>query len=353
MKKLCIFPYSHDFDTIQKYSSSLRNSEIAGFSSINEDAVFLRDKSRYSKDIESILEKSDELLLLNNDRNLKLETYMKRIDRACARNKTVRMSRKLYSQLKTYYSALPYEFFSCEPKLDETDAMPYRKEALYSLPIPVISVLGLGRNCDKFETLLLLNECLTEQGYRTASICQNDLGSLFGMFTFPAFLSNPRYTFEEKIYGLNRYIYRVYAEEKPDVLLIGFPGGIAPLSENEYHHFSELPIIISNAISVDFGILNIYALQQFNNKALENMRDCCWYKYNIPIEAFCLSRQIYEYDLNQKRYKYYFMDEDYLCKYMPSLGGPGFTVANLTEPEKAKKILLHAIESLGQNPKAL
>lgn len=237
--------------------------------------------------------------------------------------------------------------------MDEDNAMPFLKGALYSIPIPVIAILGLGSNCDKFETLLLLDECLAEQGYRTETICQNDLGSLFGMFTLPSFLYNEAYTFEEKVYGFNRYVYSVYAERKPDVLLIGFPGGIAPFSENENHHFSELPIILSNAISVDFGILNVYPLQQFSNKALQKMRDCCWYKYNIPIEAFCITRQIYEYDLNQKRYKYYFMDEDYLHRYMPALGGPGFTVANLIEPDKAKKILTDAIESLSQNPMSL
>lgn len=99
MKKICIFPYNHDFDTIQKYSGRLKGYSIHGLCSFHEDDIILREKFSktgisYSNDVESPLEKSDELLLLNNDRNLKLDAYIKRINVALKKEKSVRMSKK-------------------------------------------------------------------------------------------------------------------------------------------------------------------------------------------------------------------------------------------------------------------
>ena len=91
------------------------------------------------------------------------------------------------------------------------------------------------------------------------TISANILGEFLGMETLPLFLYSKEISFSEKIKFLNLWIYNKYMEVDPDVILIECPSGILKFSEYEDNFYGEIPMIISNAVEVDVGIVSLYA----------------------------------------------------------------------------------------------
>ena len=69
------------------------------------------------------------------------------------------------------------------------------------------------------------------------------------------------------------------------------------------NHFSEIPLVISNALESDIGILNTYVPFQVNQEQYKYLKEYCDYKYGIPIEALCMARQKVEYDTESQQYQ--------------------------------------------------
>lgn len=309
MNNIGLFPITYDLLTLLKYKNILSDYSIKSICSFKEDR-YLREISQeeheilVSSDIEETMKKVDKIILLDNAENFLLNKYRSVVEWAGKNNKSVILSRKLYNQLQIPSNLGTFLFE--EKNIENTDNTLFQ---MYENPLPVIAVCGMGENCSKFETTLLCLNIFKERGYKLLLIGANILLTLFGGHPLPYFLFDNSLSLEVKIYKFNRYIYMLQKESDYDAILIEIPGGIVPIGNFDHNHFSEIPLVISNALKIDIGFLNTYAPFEKSDKS-KHYKNMCAYKYDIPLEMIFMSRQKVEYDPYQQKVEYLNMDEE-------------------------------------------
>lgn len=156
------------------------------------------------------------------------------------------------------------------------------------IPVPVIFIMGTGPNCNKFEVQLALRRYFLKKGYRVAQVGSKRQAYFFGFRSLPDMFFQNTLTIREKIVGLNRFFYQKYLREKPEVMIIGVPGGIMPLSPVRFEELGEMAYLISQAITPDVSILCTYSVD-LSQDYLEKMKMICKYRLNAPISYMVLS----------------------------------------------------------------
>ena len=169
------------------------------------------------------------------------------------------------------------------------------------------------------------------------------------MDLLPEFIYDPNLSFEKKIYSFNHHVYSVFKEKRPDLIVIGVPGGIAPLNNNVHNHFCEIPLIISSALQIDSGILNLYLYNEYPEELFGNFMDYCIRKYRIPIDAFCITPHFILYNDESKRQDWSHYDEKSANQILPELSYPGFDTFYLGDYEMKNHMMEKIIDSLEEN----
>ncbi len=259
MKYLSAFPYTNDLEILLRNKDMFCDYELKEVISYIEDKTILRRVANENDINTSICFMSETsainaLLLLDNSRNLNFDVYLENYNYAIKHNIELVCSKKLFSQLT---SINPCNNISLLEK-HYTPSAQYYTNKLMSIETPIISVLGLGEHCGKFETQILVNGVLKKRGFKALSLCTNELGTLFGMYSLPKFLFGNTYSFQDKILMFNNFVYDLCKKYEPDVLVLGFPGGITSFEEGLHNYFAEIPLVMSNAIVSDVGILCSY-----------------------------------------------------------------------------------------------
>lgn len=284
MDKATVFPITHDFLSLINYIELVRDYQIIAVNSFKEDGLLYNIKKEYpnwvvTSNVKKSLEGSGTLILFDNEKRYKIDKYQEMIAEAKIRRINILASDSLKKELKCK------SIESLDKRMEENK----ENEEWEKIPVPAISVLGLGENCSKFESLLLLMSVVEKRGYKSLTIASNPLISLCGGYVWPEYLYQNNISLEKKIYKLNYDLGELVRREKPEVLLVEIPGGIMPLGKNEKNHFSEVPLVISNALDIDAGILNMYVPFQKDMGQLDYIKDYCDYKYGIPIETYTVN----------------------------------------------------------------
>ena len=127
-----------------------------------------------------------------------------------------------------------------------------------NITIPVITVMGIGENCSKFETQLFLRRLFLDAGFRVSQIGSRKCCELLGFHSFPDFMFERKYNEIEKITAFNNFVYEIQQNEKTDILILGIPGGIMPYDEKHDNHYGITCFEVFSALRTDFNILNIW-----------------------------------------------------------------------------------------------
>lgn len=171
----------------------------------------------------------------------------------------------------------------------EIDLKGYRN--LQDISVPVIIILGTGKGCGKFNTQLMVSEMFIRAGYRVAQIASKEYSSLFGISPFPSFMFDESKSSLEKIQKLNQFAVDLIDQKNAEVLIVGVPGGIMPISKFEFNEFGELAYLISHAIPSDIGILNVY-YQECNTQIIKTLIEICKFRFNIKIKIVAVSNKV-------------------------------------------------------------
>lgn len=167
--------------------------------------------------------------------------------------------------------------------------------SIEDIPAPIILVLGSGERCCKFDVQMELREALLESGYVLTQIGTKNYCEFFGFHSFPDFmLGNSDYTEREKIIGFNKYVKMLYMQEKPDVIIIGVPGGVFPFDDYFDNNFGITNFYVSNAIAPDYIIFNslyVDALSEY----LETVKMHLNNKYSYEIDQIFVSNYALNY----------------------------------------------------------
>ena len=355
MKKIVIFPYHPDIETLLQWLGELKDVSLYGVCSFKEDSIMtdrINAVLHNSRQMEEIMDQGDVLLILDNYRDLRNDKYYEVIGKAVELGKEVWIMPQIAKELSLDCYKGKYQILQKKPRLDIEQPVMYF-DRKYPIDVPVIAVAGAGKNSGKFEAQLLINTYLEKEGYKSTWVSSNDLGCIFNSYSTPDFLYRDNYSFEKKIIQYNHFIHNLITLEEPDVLLIGIPEGIAAFEVKETNHFSEYPLVIGNAVSIDSAALCMYYMNVNNRSAVKEICDFANTRFSIPVDVFYIGRNTFEEDEVKNELTFSFLDEGYLERHYTTKDSVDDSIYCLWKKDAANASVKRIIEKLQSNIDAL
>lgn len=156
------------------------------------------------------------------------------------------------------------------------------------ISVPIITVMGIGENCSKFETQLIIRRLLLDEGYKVSQIGSRQGCELLGFYSFPQFMFIKDYNEVEKIDNFYDFVIDIQNKENPDIIIIGIPGAIMPLNEKHSMNYGITAFEIFHAIKSDFNILNLWC-DFYNDEFIEKISNVLEYKLHTLLDCVCMS----------------------------------------------------------------
>lgn len=292
MKKIVIYPYdiSNLYLILQSsiaaciapkgwgYDQEDAGEKIGVFTGINVDHNF-----------DEAIKCADTLLLAESIFPVPNEDIIEKVDESLRNKKKVIIIRKLDVQLEKELAGKADEnlviYRGNEIDIKTVSALEAdNTNTIEDVPVPIILVIGAGERCSKFDVQLELRNTFLKHGFNVSQIGSKQHCELFGFHSFPQFmLDGSSYNENEKIIGFNQYIQKIYRTEKPDVFVIGVPGGVLPYDSEFHNSFGITNILVANAISPDYVIYNslyVDSLSEYLKELIMQLKN----KYNYEID---------------------------------------------------------------------
>ena len=301
MKKLMIFPETKICSVLVNYRDMLKNYCVESVCSFKEDFLEESEKCPVSRTYdENIAMKNADAVLLLKEYGMQMEKYQRICDKAGKLGKEIIIESTLLGSLNIDSQS--------NVRVQEVNEGAQYSQKLKKIPVPVITIWGMGENCDKFQFQLEVKRQLSQYKYKTEYLCSNSMGTFFGMNTLPTFLFDENMGLQKKILKFNQHVFEIYKEHKPEIIVIGVPGGSMALSEKVYNCFSEIPYIISQAVKSDIGIMGLYNNCGRQKENLQELSTRMWFKYDVTIDFFYLSKQGIQYNAETEKIDWIFFD---------------------------------------------
>ncbi|MDE7423850.1 MAG: TIGR04066 family peptide maturation system protein [Lachnospiraceae bacterium] len=298
MNRIAVFPYDDNFYPFLKYSPNMIGFEISkvfsirGWGYVGEKIFDVLDTTSRNILVEDISEKMNveefDIFLLAEPEHYIDENYIVQIiDRMAQMNKIIwifkRMSDELIAKINTIceHNNVKVQFFSREIEDEDFDG----EEILYDISTPIITVAGMGEKTNKMELQINLAISLQKDKYKVVWVSSRNEAVLYNGQTFPAFMYADGVSEKKKILMYNHYLKWIEQSEKPDVILIGIPGGIMPDSKKQVGYFGITSYEILNAVNPDYFILSLYG-NSLGKNYLDELRNVMKYKFNVEVDSF-------------------------------------------------------------------
>lgn len=178
---------------------------------------------------------------------------------------------------------------------------------IIDIQTPVVAVISTAEDCSKFQCQLGLVDILQQKGFRVSYISSKSYGELLGFHSFPSKILSHMWDFDSKIKYINAYMSHIEKLEKPDIFLIGIPGGVLPVDEENLNGYGLLHVLISSAINIDFLITN-YPCSEFTKDYMKYSYQVVERKMGVSPDVLCLSN----ISINQASYiqQHYIFEKD-------------------------------------------
>lgn len=161
------------------------------------------------------------------------------------------------------------------------------EKRLFQFDTPILLVCGMSEKTQKFDIQLTLKRELEKLGYSISQVGSRSYSSIFSMHNFPDYLLKQNDEMN-KITYFNNYIKFIETTEKPDVIIIGIPGGIIPYDLNHNNRFGILAYMVCQTISIDYAILSL-ANDYYDSDFYDFIQQYSKYKYGFKINMLHLS----------------------------------------------------------------
>lgn len=163
--------------------------------------------------------------------------------------------------------------------------------ALKDIEIPTVMIAGAGENCNKFELELLVANKLKEKGYKVSVVASRSHMNCLGIHSFPTFMFDHVKSESEKIIAYNNYIKFLSEMDKPDIFILGVPGGILPITRRQPEHFGVSAFEVFNSVKPDYMIFNLYNVD-VESKYLSEIKQLMRYRFDVEVDSFYISNYI-------------------------------------------------------------
>lgn len=267
-KSMLLFPFTKEVISIVRHRELLKDYEMIYCVCLPADEKENGDISYFDNGIPvncicvkkflDCIDKVDDIYLTTDTENDYIKSeYKKLIELCCEKRKNIGFLYRICAKERQSMQEL------CRKHnidlLQFADIrFQFKNKYLEIINVPVIFICGSAKNTDKFETQLIVRKGLMEAGYKVSQIGTKYYSELFGFYSIPEYLYDCGMTETEKIICFNNQVKGIEREEKPDVIIIGIPGGTIRESEKGLTEFTIPAYEISSAITPDYTIMNIY-----------------------------------------------------------------------------------------------
>lgn len=298
MNRIAVFPYDENFYPLLKNSESMVGFEISkvfsirGWGYVGRNIFDVSDTTSRIIHVEDISEKLNEeefdiFLLAEPEHNIDENYIVQIIDRMAQMNKTIWIFKSLSDEIITKIDTIceknkvEVQFFSKDIENVVFDG----EEILYDISTPIITVAGMGEKTNKMELQMDLVISLQKDKYKVVWVSSRNEALLYNGQKFPTFMYDEGVSEKKKILMYNHYLKWIEQSEKPDVILIGIPGGIMPDSKKQVGYFGITSFEVLNAINPDYFIMSLYG-NTLGKNYLDELRNVMKYKFNVEVDSF-------------------------------------------------------------------
>ena len=360
-EKLLIYPYDIETVPIVKYCELLCGYEICGLVSpqgwgfTGRDAGYA-DGGRtlgiiVSSDFDGELEKCDTVFFVESHIKLDFERIIKpKLLKAAAAGKNIICTLVVDSEAQEEIARQSgscgayYKYMNNSGK--DSRSIPEIEE-LYELNTPVIFVLGLSERTQKFEIQLALRKHVMDMGYKISQVGSRSYCELFGFHSLPQFMHDRSFSESQKIVLFNRFVKSIEIREKPDVIVIGIPGGIMPFNNRFTNGFGMLAYEISQAVVPDAAVFSIL-YENYEKENLLSMFTLIKHRLGFEVDSFNLSNTKFDWDASKQddEISYVTVDSQFLHNVKEKLGSTTFQIYSVMDTTDALEMTRSIIDKL-------
>lgn len=155
----------------------------------------------------------------------------------------------------------------------------------------IVFVMGISENTNKYGVEIGLQKNFQKDGYKSILIGSKTYGSFFDDYNVPSFMYDNSVMDYEKPLLFNKYVKDIEEKEKPDVIIIGVPGGIMPIDKKNTNRFGMLAYQISCALSADVTILCNH-FNFFDDEYFNYMNPLMKYRFGKEVDCMYINNSV-------------------------------------------------------------
>lgn len=294
-KKILLYPYDAVYEALLNYNSL---SEFFDILFLIHGYEIRLNNNTYKKfftyglttdEINAL----DYIYITESANKLSMETVLNTLNSFANTNKQLIISNQFHEkpELESFCKEngiRVMELSDLQKYIGSVDEIALRGIKLYKINVPVILILGLSPNTQKFELQLYLRDKFINKGYKVGQIGTRECCELLGFHSYPQFMTDRKHSEVKKIYLYNNFIKEIELKEKPDVIIISAPNAIMSLSERQLFNFGIEAYQICNSVKPDFTILTA-PNGEYNDDFFKEMMTVCKYKHNVDVNMFFVS----------------------------------------------------------------
>ncbi|WP_313562015.1 TIGR04066 family peptide maturation system protein [Ruminiclostridium cellobioparum] len=225
-------------------------------------------------------------------------------------------------------------------------------EHIYELSTPVIFVTSIAERAYKFEIQLALREQLTKMGYNVSQVGTRACCEMFGFHSFPEFMYNCSIPESNKVVLFNHFIKKIEETEKPDILVIGIPGGVMPYNKMFTNRFGILAYEVSQAVNPDVAILSTL-YDDFKPEYFQRLSLAMKYRLGFEIDCYNLANVQFDWlkAKEEKKPHYTSLGVEHVNKKkkeFSELTTPVYNVLDKNDSYNMAKFIVDKLEGYGQ-----
>ncbi|SHK27148.1 peptide maturation system protein, TIGR04066 family [Clostridium cavendishii DSM 21758] len=316
-EKVMVYPFDLEFSPVIRHENFLDSFEIVelvspkGWGLVGKDASFADGgdllEMIVKDDFMKGLEKCDTVIFSDSEyyEDMENDIYLK-MQQAAQSKKNIVSFLNLEGTEKKHILELSktnniYAKFVCNiedtennylsgRQISEMSEVKYKNnsfnfEYIHKIETPIIFVMGLLERISKFEIQLSLRDKFQKMGYKVCQIGSRNYCELLGFHSFPHFMQVNYLSEVDKITMFNHYVKKIEDEERPDVIIIGIPGGTMKVNNEFTNKFGTYAYEISQAVEPDYFIMST-SYEKFKPEYFANLSLSAKYKFGHEIDCF-------------------------------------------------------------------
>lgn len=356
------FPLIRNLELVEKYELVDVISPAGwGFIGRNAGGIYgVETKLTVKNDFEEALENCEAVIFTGSYIELDYERLIKpkilaaihgRKDVIC----TMKLSEMQVEEIRNQIGQKDLEFIYNYniSEIKKSDSQVIKDYSLKEPKAPVILVMGNGERANKFDIQLSLRRLFLKNNYKISQIGSKDYCELFGFHSFPQFMYNCNHDDVDKILLLNQYINLLDKREKPDVIIIGVPGGNMPYNEKFHNHFGLLNYMVSQAICPDFVIFSTL-YEDYPMEYYEQIKVSVKYKLGYDINCFNLANTKinWESTMGKDSMQYISLDKPFITDKISKYQNNKIPIFNTLDDDSMLDMFEYTIDLLQKNSQA-